>query len=42
MVKPLYQTQQVFKYPKAGEKNAIVSLHVYNLSTAESKEVKVE
>ena len=37
----LYQSQQVFKYPKAGEKNAIVSLHVYNLSTAESKEVKV-
>ena len=37
----LYQSQQVFKYPKAGEKNAIVSLHAYNLSTAESNEVKV-
>ena len=27
----LYQTQNVFKYPKAGEKNAIVSLHFYDL-----------
>ncbi len=27
----LYPTQQVFKYPKAGEKNAIVSLEVYDL-----------
>ena len=29
----LYQTQEVFKYPKAGEKNAEVSLHFYDLST---------
>ena len=29
----LYQTQNVFKYPKAGEKNAIVSLHFYDLNT---------
>ena len=29
----LYQTQQVFKYPKAGETNSIVSLHVYNFDT---------
>ena len=28
----LYPTQQVFKYPKAGEKNADVTLHIYNLS----------
>ncbi len=27
----LYQTQQVFKYPKAGEANAKVSLHVHYL-----------
>ncbi len=27
----LYQQQQVFKYPKAGEKNAAVSLHVYKV-----------
>ncbi len=37
----LYQTQEVFKYPKAGEKNSIVSLHVYNLNTAEKTDVKV-
>ena len=29
----LYQTQKVFKYPKAGETNATVSLHFYDLST---------
>lgn len=29
----LYQTQQVFKYPKAGESNSVVSLHIYNLET---------
>ncbi|MAP54350.1 S9 family peptidase [Altibacter sp.] len=29
----LYQTQQVFKYPKAGEANAKVSLKLYDLST---------
>ncbi|MEH6535161.1 MAG: S9 family peptidase [Psychroserpens sp.] len=27
----LYQTQQVFKYPKAGEKNSMVSLHIFDL-----------
>jgi len=27
----LYQTQQVFKYPKAGEANAKVSVHIYEL-----------
>lgn len=29
----LYPTQQVFKYPKAGEKNAKVSLQVYDVSS---------
>ncbi len=29
----LYQKQQVFKYPKAGEKNAKVSLHIADLGT---------
>ena len=38
----LYQTQQVFKYPKAGEKNAVVSLHVYDLNAQNSSEVKVD
>ena len=39
----LYQTQQVFKYPKAGEKNSLVSLHIYDLDNkATTKEVKVD
>ena len=38
----LYQTQQVFKYPKAGETNATVSLHMYDLSSKITKEVKVD
>ena len=37
----LYQTQHVFKYPKAGEANAKVSLHMYDLKSKTSKEVKV-
>ena len=37
----LYQTQQVFKYPKAGEKNADISLHIYNLNSKKTTEVKV-
>ncbi|WGK65368.1 S9 family peptidase [Croceiramulus getboli] len=35
----LYQTQQVFKYPKAGEINATVSLHVYDLASAKAKQI---
>ena len=38
----LYQTQQVFKYPKAGEKNAIVSLHVYHIDKDLVNEVKLD
>ena len=34
----LYQTQQVFKYPKAGETNSNVSLHIYNLGQKTTKE----
>lgn len=37
----LYQTQQVFKYPKAGEANSLVSLHIYDLNVNETEEVKV-
>ncbi|MEX0274565.1 MAG: S9 family peptidase [Flavobacteriaceae bacterium] len=29
----LYQSPYVFKYPKAGEKNAIVSLHMYDVTS---------
>lgn len=32
----LYPTQQVFKYPKAGEANSNVSLHVYDISSKET------
>jgi dipeptidyl-peptidase-4 len=39
--KELYQTQQVFKYPKAGEANAVVSLHVYNLDSEETANIDV-
>lgn len=37
----LYQTQEVFKYPKAGEVNAMVSLHIYNLENKATNEVKL-
>lgn len=37
----LYQTQQVFKYPKAGEANSKVSLHLYDLDSEKLSEVKV-
>ncbi|SFN38140.1 dipeptidyl-peptidase-4 [Bizionia echini] len=37
----LYQTQHVFKYPKAGEANAIVSLHIFDMKAATTAEVKV-
>jgi dipeptidyl-peptidase 4 len=33
----LYPTQYVYKYPKAGEDNAVVSIHVYNLEQNTSK-----
>jgi len=35
----LYPSSHDFKYPKAGEDNAIVSLHMYNLSSATSKKI---
>jgi len=38
----LYQTQQVFKYPKAGEQNAIVSLHIYDVRKGLINEVKLD
>lgn len=39
--KSLYPTQYVFKYPKAGEKNALVSLHIYDVKAGTSKEIKL-
>ena len=37
----LYPQQQVFKYPKAGESNSIVSLHVYHLAQGNSEEIRL-
>jgi dipeptidyl-peptidase-4 len=37
--KTLYPTQQVFKYPKAGEKNAVVTLNLYNVSNQKSTKI---
>jgi len=37
--KDLYPSQQVFKYPKAGEKNALVTLHIFNLQTKKRAQV---
>ena len=37
----LYPTQDVFKYPKAGEKNAEVSLYIYNLDKYATYKVEV-
>ncbi len=37
----LYPTQQVFKYPKAGEKNALVSLHIYDLKGNSAKQINL-
>lgn len=37
----LYPTQHEFKYPKAGEKNATVSLHLYDLNSEITSNVDV-
>ena len=37
----LYPTQEVFKYPKAGEKNAVVSLHIYDLQTGKLQKINL-
>jgi dipeptidyl-peptidase-4 len=34
-----YPSQQAFKYPKAGEKNAAVTLHMYTVSSKNSKKI---
>ena len=38
----LYQTQHVFKYPKAGEANSKVSLHLYDVNSKSVTELKVD
>jgi dipeptidyl-peptidase 4 len=37
--KGLYPSPDTFKYPKAGEKNATVSLHIYDLETGQDKTI---
>jgi dipeptidyl-peptidase-4 len=37
--KKLYQTQNVFKYPKAGEENAKVSLHMLDVKSSEISKI---
>ena len=39
--KELYPTQQVFKYPKAGEKNADVTLHIYNVNNSKTSKINI-
>ena len=35
----LYPTQSVFKYPKAGEKNAEVSLHIFDVTASKTQKI---
>lgn len=37
--KDLYPTVETFKYPKAGEKNSVVSLHIYDVAANTIKKV---
>lgn len=37
----LYPTTETFKYPKAGEKNSEVSLHLYDVATAKTQQVNL-
>ena len=39
--KDLYPTVETFKYPKAGEKNSVVSLFVYDVSSKSSKSINL-
>lgn len=39
--KDLYPTVETFKYPKAGEKNSTVSLHIYDLTSASTKDINL-
>lgn len=39
--KVLYPMMQTFKYPKAGEKNAVVSLHIYDVNANAVKDINL-
>ncbi|MDI9310396.1 MAG: DPP IV N-terminal domain-containing protein [Limnohabitans sp.] len=38
----LYPTQSVFKYPKAGEKNSAVSLHIYDVKSGKTQKINLD
>jgi len=38
----LYPGSYKFKYPKAGEENSVVSLHIYDLNADKTREIKLE
>jgi len=38
----LYPSQSVFKYPKAGEKNADISLHIYDVNANNTSKVNLD
>jgi dipeptidyl-peptidase-4 len=39
--KDLYPTVETFKYPKAGEKNSLVSLHIYDATANATKKINL-
>jgi dipeptidyl-peptidase-4 len=39
--KDLYPTVETFKYPKAGEKNSVVSLHIYDVASKGTQKVNL-
>ena len=39
--KDLYPTIETFKYPKAGEKNAVVSLHIFDVNSSTKKDINL-
>ncbi len=38
----LYPTVETFKYPKAGENNSIVTLHIFDIETQKTQQVKLD
>ena len=37
----LYPEDYTYKYPKAGEKNSLVTAHIYDLATGNTREIKI-
>ena len=38
----LYPTQVVFKYPKAGEDNSLVTLNIHDLTINETQQIQLQ